>query len=134
MRTDSLKTWLAALVIVHLVVAVIHGVAHGGARVPLSPAALAFVIVVIEIGPLAGLVLMRVQPRGGPALVAVTMAGALLFGIVNHVVLTGPDHVAHVVADWRWLFGSTAALLALTEAGGALVGVLAARQYLRRVS
>jgi hypothetical protein len=33
MRTDPLKPVLAALVIVHLVVAVVHGVAHGGAHV-----------------------------------------------------------------------------------------------------
>ena len=53
MRTDT--AWLAALVMVHLVVAVVHGVAHSGAHVPLSPTALAFVIVVIQIGPLVGL-------------------------------------------------------------------------------
>jgi hypothetical protein len=121
MRTA--KAWLAALVILHLVVAVVHGVAHGGGHVPLGPAALAFVIVVIQIGPLAGLALTRVQPRGGAAIVAATMAGAWLFGVVNHFVLPGPDNVVQVHHEWRVLFTSTAVLLALTEAGGTIVGI-----------
>jgi hypothetical protein len=133
MRTDT--AWLAALVLVHLVVAVVHGVAHSGAHVPLGPAALAFVIVVIQIGPLAGLALTRVQPRGGAAVVAASMAGALLFGVVNHFVLPGSDNVAQVHAEWRALFSSTAVLLALTEAGATVVGVMmAVRRQARRLS
>jgi hypothetical protein len=133
MRTDT--AWLAALVMVHLVVAVIHGVAHSGAHVPLSPAALAFVIVVIQIGPLVGLALTRVQPGGGAAVVAASMAGALLFGVVNHFVLPGPDNVVRVHAEWRALFSSTAVLLALTEAGATVVGVMmAVRRQARRLS
>ena len=134
MRTDPLKASLAALVIVHFALAVVHGVAHTGAHVPLTPVALAFVIVVIQLGPLVGLALTRVQPRGGAAVVAASMAGALLFGVVNHFVLAGPDHVSHVDSEWRLLFGSTAALLALSEAGGTLVGLAAVRRYARRLS
>jgi len=132
MRTDT--AWLIALVMVHLVVAVVHGVAHGGAHVPLSTAALAFVIVVIQLGPLAGLALTRVQPRAGAAVVAASMAGALLFGVVNHFVLPGADNVVQVHAEWRALFSSTAVLLALTEAGGTIVGIVCVRQNPRRVS
>jgi hypothetical protein len=134
MRTDPLKAWLAALVIVHLAVAVVHGIAHGGAHVSLTPVALAFVIIVIQLGPLVGLALTRVQPRGGAAVVAVCMAGALLFGAVNHFVLPGSDHVSHVDPEWRALFGSTAALLALVEAGGMIVSAAAVRRYARRLS
>jgi hypothetical protein len=134
MRTDQLKASLAALVITHLVVAVVHGVAHSGAHVPLTPAALAFVILVIQLGPVVGLVLTRIQPRGGAAVVAASMAGALLFGVINHFVLPGSDHVSQVDAGWRVLFGSTAALLALIEAGGTIVGAVAVRQYARRLS
>lgn len=134
MHTDPLKILLAALVIVHLVVAVVHGVAHGGAHVPLTPVAVAFVIVVIQFGPLVGLALTLVQPRGGAAVVAASMAGALLFGLVNHFVLPGSDNILRVDADWRMLFSSTAALLALIEAGGTIVGVVAVRRYARRLS
>jgi hypothetical protein len=133
MRTDT--AWLAALVLVHLVVAVVHGVAHSGAHVPLGPAALAFVIVVIQIGPLAGLALTRVLPRGGAAVVAASMAGALLFGVVNHFVLPGSDNVVQVHAEWRAMFSATAVLLVLTEAGATVVGVMmAVRRQARRLS
>jgi hypothetical protein len=46
------------------------------------------------------------------------MAGSHVFGLVNHFVLGSPDHVAHVAPQWRPLFATTAALLAVTEALG----------------
>jgi hypothetical protein len=52
-------------------------------------------------------------------LVGLSLTAALLFGVVNHFVLDSPDHVAHIVAQWKVLFGTTAVLLALTEALGA---------------
>ena len=134
MDTDSLKSLLAAVVIIHLVVAVVHGAAHGGAHVSLTPAALAFVIVVIQLGPLVGLALTFVRPRGGAAVVAASMAGALLFGVVNHFVLPGSDNILQVDGGWRSLFGSTAVLLALIEAAGTIVGVAAVRRPDRRLS
>jgi hypothetical protein len=55
------------------------------------------------------------------------MAGALVFGLGNHFIVEGQDHVAHVARDWRMLFGVTAALLVVSEAAGAAVGVWASR-------
>jgi hypothetical protein len=133
MGTDPLKVALAALVIVHFAVTVVHGVAHSGAHVSLTPAALAFVILVIQLGPVVGLVLARARPRDGAAVVTASMAGALLFGVINHFVLPGSDHVSQVDAGWRALFGWTAALLALIEAGGTIVGGVAVRRYARRL-
>jgi len=46
------------------------------------------------------------------------MAGSLVFGLVNHFVLSSPDHVAHVDPQWRVLFATTAVLLAATELVG----------------
>jgi len=54
------------------------------------------------------------------------MAGALVFGLVNHFILAGSDHVSHVAADWRTLFGVTAALLVVSEAVGVVIGLWAA--------
>ena len=54
-----------------------------------------------------------------------TMAASLVFGLVNHFVLTGPDHVVHVARHWRPLFTTTAILLALTEALGIELAVRA---------
>jgi len=84
----------------------------------MSLAANLFIYIVILAGPLAGLALTWRAPRLGAVVVALTMAGSLIFGIVNHFVLDSPDHVSHVDAQWRPLFASTAALLAATEAIG----------------
>ena len=111
--------WLAAAVIVHLVVSMIHGAAHQGADVPLSWTANLFVYTVILAGPLVGLALTWPAERLGNWTVAASMTGSLIFGCVNHFILAGPDHVAHVAAAWRTSFGVTAGLLAITEAFGA---------------
>lgn len=118
---------LAAAVLVHFGISVAHGSAHTGAQVPLPFAAALFVYIVILAGPLAGLALWRWRSRAGAWLVAVSMAGALVFGLVNHFIIDGQDHVAHVAADWRTLFGVTATLLVVSEAAGAGVGIWASR-------
>jgi len=53
------------------------------------------------------------------------MLAALLFGVMFHYVLPGPDHVAYVPAGpWQLLFQVATGLLALREAIGAVVGWL----------
>ena len=117
---------LAAVVLVHLAISIAHGRAHTGAEVPLPLEGALFVYVVILAGPLAGLAVSRWRPRAGAFIVAASMSGALVFGLINHFIIDGPDHVAHVAAEWRTLFGVTAALLVVSEAAGAAVGVWAA--------
>jgi glucan phosphoethanolaminetransferase (alkaline phosphatase superfamily) len=114
---------LSAVVLIHLAISIVHGQAHTGAQVPLSGAATFFVYTVILAGPLLGLAVFRWRPRAGAAIVAVSMAGALIFGLINHFILDGSDHVGHVAAAWRTQFGVTAALLAISEAAGLLIGV-----------
>jgi len=115
---SSTWKWLTGLILAHLVISVVHGAAHAQAHVPLSRAANLFVYIVILAGPLAGLALTWPAERIGSWLIAVTMAGSLVFGLVNHFVLSSPDHVAHVDPQWRVLFGTTAVLLAVTELAG----------------
>src|SRR5947208_2410539 len=103
--------WLTAIVLAHLVVSIAHGAAHAGALVPLSRGANLFVFVVVLAGPLIGLVLTWRAERIGSWLIALTMAGSLVFGIANHFVFASADHVAHVDPPWRPLFTITAALL-----------------------
>ena len=117
---------LTAVVLVHLVINIAHGRAHAGARVPLPPAAALFVYIVILAGPLLALVLSRWRPRAGGWLAAACMTGALVFGLVNHFIIDGLDHVAHVVPEWRSLFAVTAALLVITEAAGVAIGIWSA--------
>jgi hypothetical protein len=119
-------TSLSAVVLVHFLLNIVHGRAHAGAQVPLPFEASLFVYTVILAGPVAGLVAWRWQPRLGGWLVALSMCGALVFGLINHFIIEGPDHVAHVAAAWRPLFGITAGLLLLWEAAGTAIGVWAA--------
>jgi hypothetical protein len=114
----ALRPWLTLVVAAHLIISMAHGMVHNGARVPLSPAGTLFVVIVILLGPLAGVALMWWAQRSGVWIVALAMAGSFIFGLLNHFVFASPDHVAHVASQWRPLFATTAVLLALTEALG----------------
>jgi hypothetical protein len=114
---------LAAIVFVHLVLSFVHGAAHSAAHVGLSTAGTLFVYGVILAGPVVGLALGLYRPGPGAWTVAATMGASLVFGVVNHFVVQGADHVAQVAPSWRTLFASTAALLAVVEAAGAAIGV-----------
>ena len=119
---------MASVVLAHLFVSIVHGSAHTNAHVALSPAGNVFVLAVILAGPLIGLGLTWPFRRIGAALVAVTMAGALIFGVVNHFMLSSPDHVAHVDPQWRSLFTTTAVLLAITEGLGSVLAIQTVRE------
>jgi len=120
--------WLTAAVLSHLAVSFVHGAAHAGADVPLSPAANLFVYIVVLAGPMVGLALTWLGWRFGNWVIAITMAASLVFGVVNHFLLASPDHVAHVAQQWRTLFGATAVLLALTEAVGSGLAIRLSRE------
>src|SRR5215475_7014104 len=109
-------TWLVAVVLIHLVISMVHGLTHDQARVPLSYAANVFVYVVILAGPLVALSVAWWDRRAGSWVIALTMTGSLVFGVVKHFLLSSPDHVAHVDPQWRPLFTVSAVLLAVTEA------------------
>jgi len=118
---------MAAAVLIHFAITIIHGIVHARAHVPLSAAASAFVVVVILAGPWVGLGLIGVVRRAGLWLIVLTMSAAFVFGLVNHFMLSSPDHITHVTLEWRTLFAASAVMLALTEA---TTGTLAFR-YLR---
>lgn len=115
---------LAGTVFLHLGISLLHGFTHSRANVLLSPASMTFVIGVILIGPVLGWSLQRLAlPRGGAWIVAATLSGALVFGVANHFLIDGVDHVSHVAVRWRAAFGITAALLVVTEAAGSAAAV-----------
>jgi hypothetical protein len=137
MRTtrNGWDTVLFLLVIIHLALTFAHGAAHQGAGVGLSRAGNLFVLTVVVIGPVAGAIwrLLTWSPAAA-WMIAATMGGALVFGVVNHFVIESSDHVAHVTGSWQAWFAATAALLAITEAMGLAVGGWLAAGYARRVS
>jgi hypothetical protein len=130
---DPARRWLTAAILSHLVISIVHGTAHAEAHVPLSRASNLFVFIVIVAGPLAGLALTWPAKRVGSWVIAVTMAGSLVFGLLNHFVFASPDHVAHVARQWQPLFTTTAVLLALTEGLGFGLAIGLARER-KRVS
>jgi hypothetical protein len=121
--TNPAWTWLTAVILGHLIISMAHGAAHAQAQVPLSRAATLFVYIVILAGPLIGLVLTWPAERIGGWLIALTMVGSLVFGVINHFVLASPDHVAQVAPQWRPLFTTTAILLVVTEVLGAVLAI-----------
>ena len=123
---------LIAVVLLHLAITIVHGQAHGGAAIPLPLAATLFVYLVILGGPLVGLALARWRPVAGAWVVAASLGGALVFGLVNHFIIAGPDHVDHVAQAWRPQFRITALLLVASEAAGVVVGVRSALRRIRR--
>jgi hypothetical protein len=125
---------LVAIVLVHLAISIVHGQAHAGAHVGLSPIAAAFVYIVILAGPLVGLALLRWRADVGFGTVAASLGGALVFGLVNHFIIAGADRIDHVAAEWRGLFGATAVLLLASEAAGFAVALWCARRLTRRTS
>src|SRR5262245_25612479 len=92
---SSMRKWMAATVLAPLMTSMIHGAAHIGAQIPLSPVATLFVFVVILAGPVAGLAVSWWAEGVGGLIVAVTLAGSLVFGVANHFVLDSPDHISH---------------------------------------
>jgi hypothetical protein len=120
--------WLVIIVMAHAVVSAVHGVAHQHAAVTLSGAAQVFVFSVIVAGPLLGAALIQPWPHTAHWIIAATMSASFVFGCVNHFLVAGPDHVAHVSADSRAMFGATAVLVAATEALGAWLAILAVRK------
>ena len=125
MNTRSLSTrgWVAIVVMLHLIISLVHGMAHAQAQITMSAAANMFIYIVILAGPLLGLLLVWRDQRIGGGLIAVTLGASFVFGLVNHFLLISPDHVAHVTEQVRPLFTATAVLLALTEAAGAVLAV-----------
>jgi hypothetical protein len=123
MRAKRLDWWLAAAVLGHFLISAIHGRAHDGGHVAITPGQSLFVYSVILIGPLVGLAVSLVRIRLGAAIVAATMAASLVFGLVNHFIIMSPDHVSQVAPEWQTLFTTSAVLLIVSEAGGVVAGL-----------
>jgi len=115
-----------AIVLAHLLIAIPHGIAHTNLHIGLSDLQNLFVLLVINVCPLIAMALLWTRyQRAGIVLLSLSMGASLLFGVWNHFVVNGPDHVAEVAPGaMGHLFQLTAVLLALTEAVGAWLGLV----------
>jgi hypothetical protein len=117
-------TWVVWL---HVLVAILHSVAHVGMHVlPASFFDYAFIVVVIIIAPVVALFLLKNAPlsRLGALLLFLSMLGALFYGLVNHFLLPGADNATHMSPGvWQLPFLVTSYLLLILEAAGSVIGV-----------
>jgi hypothetical protein len=109
----------------HLAVSVIHGLAHLADGVIPGPLDAAFIVGVITVAPiLAAALLWQKKGFPGALLLALSMAGALVFGLVQHFLLPGPDNVAQQGTGlWPLVFQITALLLVPLEGLGCWLGL-----------
>ena len=117
-------TWVVWL---HVLVAILHAVAHIGAHIlPASFLDYAFIVVVIMIAPVVALFVLNNAPlsRLGALLLFLSMLGALLYGLVNHFLLPGADNATHMSPGvWQLPFLLTSYLLLILEAAGSVIGI-----------
>ena len=125
-----MKSLAKIAVLAHLLVSLVHGYAHNQLGVGLSAWQNSYVLIVITLGPLIALALVWMRrTRAGFALLAISMAGSLIFGGYFHYIGISPDHVSHLPpGDAQGMFRVTAVLLLATELFGAIVGVLGMRK------
>ena len=117
----------ACLILLHLAVSFVHGLAHNKAAVTLTNFGSAYVLIVITLAPLvAGLLLWTHWRKFGGLLLAASMLGSFVFGAWYHFLATGNDNIAQVHGAWHSTFAWTAVALAALELTGAIVGVLVA--------
>jgi hypothetical protein len=116
----------ALLVLVHTVVVLFHGAAHLQLKIELNWWAKIYVVGIVGVGPIIGLSFLKSsRQRTGASILFVTMMGALAFGLWNHFIAQGADHVMHLQAGpWRLPFQVTAGLLACSELAGVVVGLV----------
>ncbi len=122
---SRLNKYATVIVVAHLLVNIVHGLAHRELRIGLAPPASMFVIVVVLIFPLIAMgLLWTARKRFGLILLSLSMFGSLLFCLYHHFLAVSPDHVrSQPPSPWGTTFVLTAYLLLITEAIGTYVGV-----------
>jgi hypothetical protein len=131
MRTTIKAQWLrgvlVAVVLIHSIVTLWHGTTHFQIPVPLTAAQIALVVVTLVLPLLAAGLLWTTRKREAAWLITVCMLVSLLFGFINHFVISGSsDYVLAVRAGaWRYSFVLSAAVLVVADTLGVAIGVMA---------
>jgi hypothetical protein len=123
-----------AVVALSVGVNLVHTASHAGQHVMSLPAwQLTYIAVVIYAAPVVAAVLLWTRyGLAGAWLLVAAMAGSLVFGLLYHFVVPGPDNVfTQSPGPWRTTFGVTAVLLAPLQVIGGSVGFWAARRVPR---
>jgi hypothetical protein len=113
-----------AIVVIHALLAMVHGSAHTHLGISLNLGQNLFVVIVIMLAPLVSMILLWTRLRRlGAAVLFLSMAGSLVFGVAYHFVVVSNDHLLHLPAgDWQVVFQATAVLLFISEICGCWIG------------
>jgi amino acid permease len=123
------------VVLAHIVMNVVHGIAHQQLGVSISDFQSAYVLLVTLVAPIVAVIILLFLNKtkivlGGAWLLLVSMLASLLFGIVYHIVIPSPDNIFTVMQNpslYSVVFTSTATLLLIIEGIGTWVGAKAIR-------
>jgi len=123
---ERFDRYLIGLVLAHFIVTLVHATAHFALQIIPAGIDLVFIVGVILIGPLVALVILRFNPPLAAGLLAVLMGASLVYGMVSHFLVAGPDNVAFVGSQsWTVLFVGTAFLLGVLEVSCLLLAIIA---------
>jgi len=117
--------FVIAIVVVHLILNIVHGLAHRELHIDISSSSSIFVIVVVLLLPLVAMALVcTAQRQLGLFLLSGSMFGSLLFGLYHHFVIESIDRV-HLPPRslWEATFALTAYGLVVLEAIGTYIGI-----------
>ena len=114
------KITATLITLVHFLVVLLHGRAHGQLEVSSTPCQLAFIALVIIVSPLIAMAMCCTRlERAGLVLLSISMASSLVFGLMNHFLLAGPDNALRMHdGHWQSIFSTTAIALGLIEVFG----------------
>ena len=113
-----------AIIGLHLLVGIIHSLAHSALQIFMAPWQNAYILLVITVLPLVAAFLLWRRSRLGFLLLFISMLGSLIFGGYYHFVAPGPDNVSEFSRHaWTLPFQLSAVTLALLEAAGAAIGL-----------
>ncbi len=130
MQSTVIKVLITIFVLVHLVGNLWHGDAHTTLEIALPGTKIAFVIVVILIGPILGGILTWTRHAIlGSWIVGMSMVGSVVFSVYHHYVLISPDNVEHLPSgtpEAHAHFSNSAAFIALVALIAALLAFYAA--------
>lgn len=131
------------VVLAHIIITGMHGIAHQQAGVSISDFQFAYVFLVTLAAPIAAAVMLFLnKPKiqlGGAWLLLVSMLGSLLFGLVYHVLLPGSDNIFTIIMhepllDSSVFFTSTAMLLVIVDGVGSWIGARTTRMVAKVIS
>jgi glucan phosphoethanolaminetransferase (alkaline phosphatase superfamily) len=140
MQSKNIPAWQISIIIIavlivlaHIIVSGLHGIAHTQNEVSLSDLQYVYVFLVTLVMPVAAALTLFFNRskkilKVGAWLLVVSMLGSLLFGITYHMVLPSSDNIFVVMhgpsLDSAILFTSTATLLVIIDGLGSWIGAI----------